>query len=140
MDFDKRNENWQTMRDMLSKLMREPSTLLDAFSYGSGVGPDDWAKMRVYQERLFTISDLVYIEADFAYLLLDISETGNDKAQFLVEKALYSFVDEYLLSSINSLIEVSKTWRFDDYRAINFQQEVKEKMTELLNFYNEIYK
>ena len=59
------------------KLMREPGTLLYAFSYGSGVGPNDWANMRIYQERLFTISDLVYIEADFTYLLLDISLSIN---------------------------------------------------------------
>ncbi len=31
MDFAKR-ENWQTMRNMLSKLIREPGTLLDVFA------------------------------------------------------------------------------------------------------------
>ena len=140
MDFDKHHKNRDTIYAMLNKLLDDCIKLRDTFFHDLSVGDNDYANLRIYLERLLSIKQLMLIESDFVILLLEISDTENDKALFLVEKALHNFVDVHLLPSIDRLIEISKTWRFEDYRAINFQQEVKEKMTELLNFYNEIYK
>ena len=107
-----------------------------------GDNPNDWCQMSRLSERLLTIYKLIIAEYEFdcaLYEMNNMKQSDEDsKWTFPLEKELNNFAKK-LLEDIDSLIDCSRSWSFEDYRARNFQNELYQKMTMLKDWYTEAY-
>lgn len=95
-------------------------------------------------EKLLALFDLLRAENSFGYALdveMEKMKTSEEDSKwtFPVEKALNYFTKDVLFENIKVLIDVSRSWEFDDYRARNFQNDLRQKMEMLRDWYKEEY-
>lgn len=119
-------------------LFQDFATLREGFvvDVSNDYGVNDLRKLANFQERLFALSRLILTESFFAQLN---DEIDDERSLFLSQKKAKNFFDEVMLNYINDLIIISKQWDFHDYRAIDLQRDTKKLMTEIKDFYAEMY-
>lgn len=119
-------------------LFQDFATLREGFvvDVSNDYGFNDLRKLANFQERLFALSRLILTESFFAQLN---DEIDDERSLFLSQKKAKNFFDEVMLNYINDLIIISKQWDFHDYRAIDLQRDTKKLMTEIKDFYAEMY-
>lgn len=73
--------------------------------------------------------------------ILELSDDEDNKARyvFIAEKYLNLFVKNVVQRRIEDLLEMARTFKFEDYRAINFQNDLRGVIEELRNFYKAHY-
>lgn len=131
----------QEALDAVCSLCDDADRLSDIFASGD-VSSNDWGKMCRYLDKLSAMRDIICVESDFALSVFAVGracrEIEDEKSRFLAEKALkevrehyFQYKKDILLSRIDSLINISKTWSFEDYRGIEFQKDVKKVMLEV---------
>lgn len=73
--------------------------------------------------------------------ILELSDDEDNKARygFIAEKYLNLFVKNVVQGQIEYLLGMARTFKFEDYRAINFQNDLRGVIEELRNFYKAHY-
>ena len=108
-----------------------------------GGDANDWGQIYRFREKLLAIKDFIVVAHNLTYVLAqmdDMKQSDEDsKWTFTLEKELNTFVKKCLMNRIDSLIDCSRLWSFEDYRARNFQNELRQKMTMLRDWYKEEY-
>lgn len=90
-----------------------------------------------FGQGLLALRNDIITESFFSELC---DEVEDDKSLFLVQKKSNIFFDKILLRHIDENIDASKQWQFHDYRAINLQNEARDLLKEIRDFYVEIYR
>ncbi len=90
-----------------------------------------------FAEKLWALWSLLITESLFSELC---DEVEDDKSLFAVQKKSKSFFDNVLIPYIDEIVTMSKQWQFHDYRAINLQNEARDLLKEIRDFYVEIYR
>ncbi len=121
--------------DSVMKLCKNGYTLSDALSEDYDGGLDDWTALSRYTEKLWALTDLMTIEATYVLHYKHI-KFDNEEDKFEFQKDVNYVYKGFLIRNINRLIDTCRTWKFDDYRCVNFQKETKETMDVLLEFYS----
>ena len=65
----------------------------------------------------------------------DCIDAKNEKGREITVSGGISFRQNILIPLVKDLFDISKTWRFDDYRAINFQSDLRDAMRLLMSDY-----
>lgn len=98
---------------------------------------NDWVTLERYQEKIFTCVNLLFCEqtvVNITLIFVKNSTSIDEETRFTFQKEINSFYQDRLIAFIKGIIRTCKSWKFTDYRCINFQQEVKEIMEALLDF------
>ncbi|MBR4642784.1 MAG: hypothetical protein IKO74_08730 [Selenomonadaceae bacterium] len=118
-------------------------SIIDRMAEDSDIDINDWRTIYRFYEKLFALHDFMSVENRFDYALYEMNNMKqsdeDSKWTFPLEKELNMFVKECLMGSIDTLIDCSRSWSFEDYRARNFQDELRQKMTMLKDWYAEEY-
>lgn len=118
-------------------------SIIDRMAEDSDIDINDWRTIYRFYEKLFALHDFMSVENRFDYALYEMNNMKqsdeDSKWTFPLEKELNMFVKECLMGSIDTLIDCSRSWSFEDYRARNFQDELRQKMTMLKDWYTEEY-
>lgn len=130
-------KNAKDARDSLKKLLSTEKLIEDAFYSDYGVSGDDWTALLQIKEKLDGFYDLLLTEIIISQLISQMicSAFRSEEARFNVQGTIKSYYESIILSRIESIIEVCKTWKFDDYRAVNFEKEVIEVMEPMIDFF-----
>ncbi len=136
-------DNVEYRLDILNDLHDYADSITDKMADDSDTNAIDWCKMWRFKEQLFTINRLIVADYYFNYTLYEMNDMKksdeDSKWTFPFEKASHSFFKETFLPAIDLLIDCSRSWSFDDYRARNFQNELYQKMTMLKGWYTKEY-
>ena len=97
--------------------------LFDVVTNDPDVNSNDWGKLGRVCEQISSLWDLMMVNWSFPKLL---NEVEDEKAAFLIQKEWYSFIDKFLFEKNEQLLSMSKTWKFEDYRIINLQDEIRK--------------
>lgn len=125
--------------DSIDKLLDTINPLIDSLAKSYDTNTDDWALLYRFFERLWACKSLLHCEYTTSFLISFIGNTlifSNEEERFQLQKNTNSFFRDVLICNIEAFIKACKTWKFSDYRCINFQQEVKETMESILDFYS----
>lgn len=129
--------------DIVEDLGDYALSIIDKMANDSDTDVNDWCKMHRLRERLFTINRLIVAEDVFCYALYEMNNMKqsdeDSKWTFPLEKHLNSFFKEIFLPAIDVLVDCSRSWSFEDYRARNFQDKLRQKMEMLRDWYKEQY-
>ncbi len=129
--FTNRQEVYNKVRELA-----EDFRALGPWDVRDDDGLHDCINSKCVYVDIWALTQLIFTESLFAQLC---DEVEDDKSSFIVQKTSRRFFDEALLPQINGLIDFSKRCQFHDYRAINLQSDTKKLMTEIKDFYSEMY-
>lgn len=139
MNLDNINDRLAVVKD----LTVYAQSIIDRMAEDSDTDANDWRTIYRFYEKLFALHDFMLVENRFGYALEemnDMKQSDEDsKWTFPPEKAFNGFTKYILMGSIDTLIDCSRSWSFEDYRARNFQDELRQKMTMLKDWYAEEY-
>ena len=103
----------------------------------------DLEQLQRIKEKLLSLNLFIVAESKFKVALDEMEEMKtsdeDSKWTFPLEKAFSSFMKEDFLLYIGILVNVSRSWDFNDYRARDFQSKLRQKMEMLRNWYKERY-
>ena len=129
--------------DIVKDLKDYSGSITNKMADDSDTDANDWCRMWRLQEKLTSLGKFMIVENWFSCTLDDMNDMKqsdeDSKWTFPLEKELNHFVKNVLLKDIDSLIDCSRSWSFEDYRARNFQNELYQKMTMLKDWYTEAY-
>ena len=137
--------NFKNRLDLVKDLFYHCSSLSDSIDKEAAEYPDevpnvlDIIQLERIKERLYALLRFVYTEEIFCYALQEMNnlKTSDEDSKwtFHLERAFVSFSEEHLMNYIEGIITVSRSWEFDDYRARNFQNDLRQKMEMLRDWY-----
>ena len=129
--------------DIVVNLRDYAKSIIDRMADDSDTDANDWCNINRFMEKLVAFVDLMFAENSFVAALNkmnNMKQSDEDsKWTFQLEKEFNWFIKEVLMENIDNLIDCSRSWSFNDYRARNFQNELRQKMTMLKDWYNEAY-
>ena len=141
MDLNKADDRYE----LVNELLRHLGSVDDAIQMKAVMDYIvDQELLWVIRERLISLSILMNTGNNFGYVLfieLEEMKTSDEDSKwtFPLEKVFNGFIKGAILPCIDSLIEVSRSWNLDDYRARDFQSKLRQKMEMLRNWYKERY-
>ena len=139
MNLDDISDRLQLINDLLGHV----DSILDSMEDDTYINKNDWCLLRRLQEKLWALGSLLFTENKFDVALYEIEKMKNSeedsKWSFPLEKSFNLFIKEDLFKEIKILIDCSRSWSFEDYRARNFQDELRQKMTMLRDWYKDKY-
>lgn len=135
MNLDNFNDRLAIVSDLIGYSM----SILDSLDLDFG----DELKLHIFMERLFAFQNLMIVENNLTYALHEIDDMKqsdeDSKWTFPLEKQLNSFFKEIFLPPIDSFINFSGSWSFNDYQARKFQKDLCQKMEMLRDWYKNEY-
>ena len=96
---------------------------------------DDYTRLVMVNGMLQRLQDLIHTENIFYSMIGDCIDAKNEKGKEITVSGGRIFQQNILIPLVEDLFDVSKTWKFDDYRAINFQSDLRDTMKLLMNHY-----
>lgn len=131
---------WLPRFDDLKELINYASNIIDSMTNEDDISTvNDWVKLSRIREKLLKLFDLFRVETDFVSVLFEMDKMKiseeDSKWSFPSEKFFKTFRKKIILDDIEQLVDISKSWRFDDYRSQNFQNELRQKMEVLREIY-----
>lgn len=103
---------------------------------------NDWGSLGRISDRLAGLDSLMFAEWHMANCLSEISDiddAAEPKFTFIAEKSKNQFVKQVLFVNVENLLDISRNWKFADYRAINFQNDLRRTMEDIRKTYKERY-
>lgn len=139
MNLDDISDRLQLINDLVDHV----DSILDSMEDDTYINKDDWCLLYRLQEKLWALGSLLFTENKFDVALYEIKNMRqsdeDSKWSFPLEKSFNLFIKEHLFAEIKILIDCSRSWSFEDYRARNFQNELRQKMEMLRDLYKEEY-
>ena len=127
--------------DLVDDLIHYANSIIDGIIDDPDI--NDWRTIHVFREKLFELRDLIAIEYGCYYTLCDMNDMKqsdeDSKWTFPLEKFFNDYVKRCFWETIEVLVNISRAWKFNDYRARNFQNELRQKMEMLRDWYAERY-
>lgn len=128
---------------IVEDLIDHVNSIVDSMENETDMDIDDYYFLRCLNEKLFALRDLLFVEGCFGralYDMDDIKQSDEDsKWTFPLEKEFNWFGKKILVGKIDVLVDCSRSWPFEDYRARNFQDKLRQKMEMLRDWYKEEY-
>ena len=128
MDIDKYIKISMGARD----LSNEAWTLIKSLSNDNESDVNDWCKM--YRVELMK-EDFMHLADFLIELNLMFYGMENEKDKFVVQKVNYKYA-ERVKESLNSLIKIGRTWKFSDYRCIDWIKRMGDSLGEFKQFFD----
>lgn len=129
--------------DIVEDLIKHVKSIVDSMVNETNVDVNDFCDLQRLQEKLFALRELLLVESCFGralYDMDDIKQSDEDsKWTFPLEKEFNWFGKKILVGDIDVLVNCSRSWPFEDYRARNFQDKLRQKMEMLRDWYKEEY-
>lgn len=128
------------MQDGLKDLWDQAEKLERVFAENGD--ENDWGQLGRIRDRLFGLDSLICAEWHMANCLIEISDiddAAEPKFTFIAEKSKNQFVKLVLFVNVENLLDISRNWKFADYRAINFQNDLRRTMEDIRKRYKERY-
>ena len=140
MKLDNVGERYQVIDKLIKKSFK-----LDAMWVYDQENTDDWACNMEIMTNLMAINDLIYTEKIF----LDAFDKAVEvRSRYFDEKNVYlniffetirHFIDEILLSLIESFFDDLHDWKFKTEIGQKFHKDVSKKLDALIKKYQDIY-
>ena len=108
--------------DAISGFRKEISDLIDVMANDYEVSGDDYRKIYRMFEKMYYFNDMVFFYGD---TLILVDEMETDKDRFGVQK-FSSGCEKYLNEELETLIEIGRTWKYEDYRCIDLMKRLTE--------------
>ena len=128
---------------IVNDLMIYANSITDKMSDDSNADPNDWSILWRFMEKLAALFDHIDTENIFFCALDEMRgmkrSDEDNKLTFPIEKAFNQFIKEVFLPNIDDLVDCSRSFPFEDYRARNFQNELLQKITMLRDWYKDKY-
>ena len=133
---------WKDTFDIISNLTYQSIELANAFVKDNS-DVDDWCMMCRIGEKLRGLQGLLRAENDFGAALYEMkkikSSDEDEKFIFIVDKRMHSYLKDVLIPFVEDILKRSRTLRFEDYRARNFQNDLRRAMEDIKRHYKELY-
>lgn len=113
--------------EQLDKFRSELYELYDNMANDYEADINDVSNMYRIGDRLTSFRYQILVYMDFRLL---IAEIDNQKDRFTVQKKA-QFHLEHFKEEVDSLISISRTWRFTDYRCKAYQSRMEKIFLEL---------
>ena len=103
---------------------------------------NDWCRLCRLGDMLVALHHLILAEKLFGNALygeMEKMKTSEEDSKwtFPVEKAFNDFAKNILFNDLEQILNFSRSWKFKDYRARNFQNELRQKMEKVRDEYKE---
>lgn len=107
-----------------NELCDNAGKLVDSRNANFDMDDNDFIMLRRLFERLIYFPDIVNICLDFSYL---ISVMESEKDRFEVQKKQQYHINNFQ-REIESFIECGRSWKFEDYRCVDWERRLVEFM------------
>lgn len=136
MEFNNMHERITAVVD----LYKQADRLVEIFCEDYLDSFHDCGLMEAVRGGLMCLHDCLLAENHLGSCWADILELSDDednKARyvFIAEKYLNLFIKHVVQRRIEILLEMARNFKFIDYRAINFQNDLRGVIEEFRNFY-----
>ncbi len=134
-DYDMDMKQWDSNFSTITDLLCDATELRKVLSKEPYDHDSIWIDKLI--DKLFHISDLLIAERFF---LLTILELEEEKNKFIAQKNMHGFIKDALCHNMNYDKWYRLTnWKFTDYRVKKIQDDLRNNMKSLCDFYQKEY-